>query len=154
MGAIGVFFGKVFAWVLKNPLLAACIVLGLIVAGLLTERSVAAWSWDKQKRALIAERDSAATSLASMTLQRDAAQKAAAGNLRTVETQRAELKRRDDEDIAEAKRNAEARARADAAQRDLERTLAATMRKLQEASRRRPTCAALLDADLRKECGL
>jgi predicted transcriptional regulator len=148
------FFGKALAWVLKNPVLTACIVLGFVVAGLLTERRVAAWSWDKQKRAYVAEVSAATLALDSMTLQRDAAQKAAAGNLRTVEVQRAELARRDAEDIEEQRRDEVERAKVQAAQRDLERALAATLNRLAEASRRKPSCAALLDVDLRKECGL
>lgn len=138
------------ALVLKYPLQAviALMVVVVLVAGHRIHNLQA--QVDQQTDAI----EEMAKTIATRTTERDAALEAIEAVRRTVRIQSDELARRDREDERRRKVQADQVAKAQAARRDAEAVARNAIAQLEQAARRRPSCAALLDADLRAECGL
>jgi hypothetical protein len=148
------FFAKLLKWAIANPLLVALIVLGLAFVSLSGKYAWDRNSWKAERAGTVVKTAALKTDI--QTLQDDlvAAKRAAEGSEETIRIQKAELDKRDREDAARQKAQAEQVAKARAAAASAERVAQNALRQLEAASRRSPTCAALLNADIRKECGL
>ena len=163
--ALGAFFVKAGKWalgllqallsfVVKYPLQAALVVLVLLLA-------VVWWRSHARIEALEGKLHEAAEQITKdaarireRTKERDDAIGHIATARATVQAFSNELAKRDREDAARQKQAQNEAQKAMAARRDAEAVATHAIAQLEQAARRKPSCAQLLAMDVAKECGL
>lgn len=143
-----------WTWLVKNPLLATIIVLIVLLTAVNAKYAWDRNSWKAERADVAIDKAAFKSSIANLTADLKASQDAQEGANRTIAIQKDELEKRDREDAARQKLQAQQVEKARAAAASAERVAQNAIRQLEAASRRSPTCAALLNSDIRKECGL
>lgn len=148
------FFAKLLKWAISNPLLVALIMLGIAFVSLSGKYAWDRNAWKAERADSVVATAALNTTIKNLREDLKASQSASEGANRTIAIQKTELEKRDREDAARQKLQAQQVEKARAAAASAERVAQNAIRQLEAASRRSPTCAALLNSDIRKECGL